>query len=370
MAADDDADRVGPAADDDTGAGDAGTGTGSGARAGAGAASRRLVLSAAEWAVLVDRTGLRPPPGFGTGDPPPVRLRAAAYALAGCGVVTVAGDDPLTCEPVDPVAVNLATFAGARALVRVEVSVDGRSSRAVYAVAGPVGASLFALADGGVELSMFGAVALGAELVRAVPTVGDLLPQASALLGPALGGTRQPLTGRLPLAALAEYAPAAELAGTIGQQEVMVALRLSPAQAWLAEQVNARTSGVLRALVTGPVATVPANGEPNAGPGGGRPHVGREGAGPDTRPGNGQPNIGPGGGRPDAGSGNGPAGAGGLGVGQVVWLATDDGWLGIRPAPDGSGRRLVELGPVHRAEIGAWLAPYLAAILESGDGGS
>jgi hypothetical protein len=54
-------------------------------------------------------------------------------------------------------------------------------------------------------------------------------------------------------------------------------------------------------------------------------------------------------------------------IGQVVWLATDSGWVGLRPIPDGSGQQLVELVPVANDEIGRWLAPYVAQILEATD---
>nr|WP_275585397.1 ESX secretion-associated protein EspG [Blastococcus saxobsidens] len=62
----------------------------------------------------------------------------------------------------------------------------------------------------------------------------------------------------------------------------------------------------------------------------------------------------------------GRAGAG-LGAGQVSWLATDAGWLGLRPRPDGSARRPVDLVPVEPADLGTWVAPTVAALLEGTD---
>ncbi|MDG4787123.1 hypothetical protein O7626_14490 [Micromonospora sp. WMMD1102] len=91
------------------------------------------------------------------------------------------------------------------------------------------------------------------------------------------------------------------------------ALQLTAAQARLAEQVTSRATGVLRVVVSGRV-------------------------------------------------GN------GAGLAQVVWLATDQGWLGLRPDPDGSGRRMVTVLPVAREEFGMWLAPHLGQLLEGGDG--
>ncbi|MGI5213471.1 hypothetical protein [Plantactinospora sp. CA-290183] len=276
--------------------------------------AHRLVLTAPEWTLLVRRTGLTPPPGFAVLDEPePDVLRAAGQELAARGVVTI-DDDPLKCRPVGPVLANLATLVAARAVLRVEVSVEGRSARAVLAVAGPAGAALVGLVGGAVELSMFEAVALGRELVRLVPAVRDLTGATAGRLGPALGGgSDSRVSGRLPLAALAEYARSGDLAGAAGRAEAVAALELTATQVRLVEQVQARTTGVLRVVVSG-----------------------RRGAG--------------------------------VGVAQVVWLATGDGWLGLRPEPDGSGRRMVAVRPVSREEIGLWLAPYLGQFVEDGDG--
>ncbi|WP_166518176.1 ESX secretion-associated protein EspG [Candidatus Blastococcus massiliensis] len=56
-----------------------------------------------------------------------------------------------------------------------------------------------------------------------------------------------------------------------------------------------------------------------------------------------------------------------VGAGQVSWLATDAGWVGLRPRPDGSPQRMVDLVPVEPADLGTWLAPTLAALLEGSD---
>ena len=53
-----------------------------------------------------------------------------------------------------------------------------------------------------------------------------------------------------------------------------------------------------------------------------------------------------------------------VGAGQVSWLATDGGWVGLRPFLDGSPRRLVDVVPVRPADLGGWVAPAVAALLE------
>lgn len=280
----------------------------------AAGAARRLTLTAAEWRLLCRRAGIRPPAGFGAADPPEPEIGAAARTLSARGVLTADG------AVTRPVAVNLAVWAAPRALVRAELSVRGRGLRAAYAVAGRLGASLFTLAGDAVELSLFPATALGPELVRCVPSPPEQLA-APGGIGAALSGSAAPaapVSGRLPLAALAEYPPASEFARP---GAVASALGLTSAQAGLAREVTGRTVGVLRCLAIG------------SGSDGGS----------------------------DGGSGGGTLAA------EVVWLLTDAGWVGLRPTPDGSGRRLVDLVPVDRTAIGGWLAPYLARILELAD---
>jgi hypothetical protein len=46
-------------------------------------------------------------------------------------------------------------------------------------------------------------------------------------------------------------------------------------------------------------------------------------------------------------------------AGRVSWLHTDAGWSGIRPASN----RMVELEPVDRADLGVWVAPFVAEAL-------
>ncbi|MDK3255801.1 hypothetical protein [Blastococcus capsensis] len=54
-----------------------------------------------------------------------------------------------------------------------------------------------------------------------------------------------------------------------------------------------------------------------------------------------------------------------VGAGELSWLATDAGWVGLRPRPDGGPRRMVDLVRVEPGDIGAWMAPVVGALLES-----
>lgn len=52
-----------------------------------------------------------------------------------------------------------------------------------------------------------------------------------------------------------------------------------------------------------------------------------------------------------------------VGAGQVSWLATGAGWVGLRPRLDGAPRRMVDLVPVEPDGIGIWVAPIVGALL-------
>jgi EspG family len=286
-------------------------------------AARRLSLSSAELAVLCRYAGLSAPSGFEADFP------AGAEGADAIGEADLAAaSDALAARDILPrdargrlhpsVAVSLAVLAAPAALVHVEAAVREGGLRAAYAVRGPLGCSLFA-SPGGVELSMFPAVELGRELVRAVPEVpppagGDHRIR-SALAG---APNATVVAGRLPLAALAESGAARGLAAPA---DLAAALGLSGAEAALAADVASRAVGVLRAVVAGPAGAAGARGASDA-----------------------------------------------AAAGEVLWLATGDGWIGLRPDPDGSGRRMVDIVPVGSEDIGSWLAPYLAPILEAADG--
>ncbi|WP_412752113.1 ESX secretion-associated protein EspG [Krasilnikovia sp. M28-CT-15] len=263
--------------------------------------ARRLALSPVEFSVLVGAGHLVAPPGFD------VRTLTAEETAAGVATLRTRGvcvpGDGATIQLVEAVAANVAVLAAATVTIQVEVSVRERGLRAVVAVAGSLGASLFTLADGAVELSLFPALGLGAELIRAVPAA-ERSEAVESRIAAALGGdgTDVRVTGRLPLAALESVTEYVAPAST--------PVPLTDAQQALAAQVNRRTTGLMSCLVTGRI-------------------------------------------------------RGDLAVGQVVWLATDSGWLGLRPDPDPDGTRMVVITPVDRADIGAWVAEYVAEIVEA-----
>ncbi|KWW97827.1 hypothetical protein TH66_20540 [Carbonactinospora thermoautotrophica] len=274
---------------------------------------RRLVLSGVEIELLCRRTQVTLPPGFGTGAEAAETALRAAEALARRGVVEPAeSGDPLECAVHPSVLANLSILARPRVLLRTEVSLGDSGSRAVHAVSGPLGASLFALADDAVELSMFAARDLGRELVRAVPPVAAEAGQGRGIVdilsGPS--GPAAPPHGRLPLAALENVGPALAFGGAAGAERAGAELGLSPEELALAREVTARTTGMLRCLVVGP---------------------------------------------------SGDQDTDDLLVGQVVWFATDAGWIGLEPDP--AERRMVRLAPVAREDIGTWVAPYVAEVL-------
>ncbi len=269
------------------------------------AATHRLVLSGAEWALLCRLAGVTSPAGFGPGENvAESQPQAAAAALADRGVL-------LGGEQLHPsVAANLAIFARPDVLLRTDVTVGDSGLRAAHVVRGPLGCSLFALSDAGVELSMFPAVALGRELIRCVPdpsSVDDSAGDDAIRAAFGTGGVGMPpLRGRLPLAALADlgFYPS----GRMGRSPT------AGAEVALAGRLTSRTSGVLHCLAVG---------------------VNRADG----------------------------AHRGVVLVGDVLWLLVDAGWVGLAPRPDGSGQQQVDVVPASREEIGTWLAPYLARML-------
>jgi hypothetical protein len=262
-------------------------------------APHRLTLTAAEYATLVARMGLSMPPEWH----PAPDLPNATDSLVHKGVFTGSGD----LVKIHPsVEANLRIIAGPQIMFDTTATAGSRGSRSLHSIAGHLGASLFALPDAGVELSMFAAVDLGRELVRAVPAeIGGGI--GSMLDGPA---AESPLRGTVPLTALHELGVADLLrpADPEAPAFVLAELRLPKAEAEFAVEVVRRTDGVLRCLVTALV-------------------------------------------------GNGVNSA------QVTWLHSDAGWVGIRPAAIGTERKLVDLEPVDRAELGVWVAPYVAEAL-------
>jgi hypothetical protein len=282
----------------------------------AGVSCVRLDLTAAEIAVLAALCSVELPPGFATGEIDESARADAASTLVGRSLAVVDADSLYGCRPVAPIAMNLALLTASLVTVRFEVAVGNRGLRAFYAVAGPLSASLFTRAAGAVELSMFLSEELGRELVRAVPGPDETLTAASKVRSALAGAEVETLMGRLPLAALSEYPISEGVVGRSAASRAAGGVGVSAAEVALAQRITALTTGTLWCQVSGR---------------GGDPTSPR------------------------------------LSVGHVVWLATAVGWIGLRPDPDDSDRRMVVVQPVEVGDIGGWLAPYIAALLEADD---
>ena len=275
-------------------------------------AAHRLVLTAAEWALLLSVSAMKGPPGFGPAMVDEPALTAARDTLAERRAVADSPEGMRDCVPVQSVAANLAILAVPDVMVQVEVAGPQFGLRAVYAVVGSVAASLFALDDGAVELSIFPAVSLGSELVRAVPSPAALSPLGARIVTALEGGRGELSVGRLPLAAMEVYTNPRQsrAAASMDAAAASPLTGLSAAEATLAAQLTAQSIGTLWCLVSG-----------------------RDGDD--------------------------------VSVGQVVWLATHRGWIGLRPDPDGSDRQMVLVEPVAREALGEWVAPFFAEFLEA-----
>lgn len=263
-------------------------------------AAHRLVLSEAEFAYLVARAGVDLPPDWQPDQDVP--FGPAEAELTKKRVVQGVGDE---AEIHPSVERNLQILAAPMVMLDTVVTIGDKGMHSLHAVSGPLGASLFALGEGAVELSMFAAVNLGRELIRAVPEDDEDTDTAieSRLGG---GAPPAPLTGRLPLAALREVGQARlfQAADPQGPAEVVGRLNLSADEATLAHAVATRTDGALRCLVISRTE-----------------------------------------------------------VSQVNWIHSDGGWTGLDPEPDGSGRRMVRLAPTTREGLGTWVAPAVAGAL-------
>lgn len=263
-------------------------------------APKRLVLTAAELAYLVRKTDVELPPSWRPD--PETELGLAESGLTKKKVVTGVGEEATVHPSVEK---NLRILAHPAVLLETVATAAGAGSRSVHAVAGPLGASLFDLGDGAVELSMFAAVALGRELIRAVP-------EPAGTVGSALDATQTaaPPAGRVPLTALRELGMARlmSVADPRMQQAVLSELDLPAAEAEIAKEVADRSDGALRCTVTG-----------------------RSGDRVVTS--------------------------------SVSWLHTDGGWTELEPDPDGSGREMMRLVPTQRENLGTSVAPAVAVML-------
>ena len=260
-------------------------------------AARRLTLSPGEYRQLIELVGVDMPPGW-----EPEQNADATTATAQLRTRGVLVD-----EGVHPAVVrNLEILARPMAMVETTASIANRGSRSLHAVAGELGASLFAL-DGALELSMFAAVTLGQELIRAVPA--ERADQSIAARLGDTGESPESPWGRVPLDALHELGVAELLSGADSRAHSVATERLDlPAdQAELVTRAS-RSDGGLQCVVT-------------------------------TRTG------------------------AQVAATVVVWLHGDFGWLGLLPDPDSSGHRMVRLVPAAREDLGTWVAPLIAAAL-------
>jgi hypothetical protein len=261
-------------------------------------APHRLVLTAGEFAYLVERMGA---------DLPPAWMPSADIGPAEAGLIKKQVVDGVGGEVHRSVEKNLEILALPMVMLDTVAAIGDKGLHSMHAIAGPLGASLFELGDGAVEMSMFASADLGKELIRAVPPENaDVESTVESRLGGG-GPERASLRGRLPLAALQEMGAARLFrdADPGGPAAVVATLRLSGGEAALAQQVATETDGALRCLV-----------------------VGRNGM-----------------------------------TSQVSWVHTDGGWSGLEPEPDGSGRRMVRLEPAAREDLGTWVAPAVAGAL-------
>jgi hypothetical protein len=259
-------------------------------------APHRLRLAAGEYAYLVNRLGLSMPPGW---EPRPEDLpRTEPPDLVERGVLGEEG------EVHRSVAENLRILAGPQAMLDTTATIGGSGLHGLHAIAGHLGASLFELGGGAVELSLFAATGLGEELIRAVP------PEPTAEPGGTLGDAPDhPLGGPVPLVALRELGIAELMRGADpnAPAEVLAGLGLPRAEAELAAEVASRINGGLVCQVTARMEQ-------------------------------------------------------GVRSARVVWLHAGGGWLGLRPD---TGRRVL-LEPVTRADLGIWVTPAISAAVGGG----
>jgi len=264
-------------------------------------APRRLVLALDELEALRRLAGdVRLPADFRViGELP----SAVPATLAERGLVS---GDPGALVVHASIVADLAVLSAPEVLVETVATVGQGSARqalrAVHALAGPLGASLVRAQEGaGVELSIFPAERVGREIAR-------IVPQAAR----GREGAWRP-EGIVALAALVELPIAAKLGGPAVVAQVAQDLQVSEQQRELALALARESTGVLQATLT-----VRTNRS--------RPHAQAW-------------------------------------VGEVLWYATDGGWVGLAPEPGADGRTVVRLVPAEPAELPVWLAPLVGQAL-------
>ena len=123
-------------------------------------APHRLVLTAGEFAYLVERTGV---------DLPPAWMPSADIGPAEAGLIKKRVVDGVGGEVHRSVVKNLEILALPMVMLDTVAAIGDKGLHSMHTISGPLGASLFELGDGAVEMSMFASADLGKELIRAVP---------------------------------------------------------------------------------------------------------------------------------------------------------------------------------------------------------
>lgn len=206
-------------------------------------------------------------------------------------------------ERVHPsVLANLAILARPRVLIRVEANLTSGRRLALLGLADELGATVVRTGgDGGVELSMFAARTLGHEIVRLVPTLDLDEEDPTDQEDPRAGEDRQGPRTR-------------------EATRVVVPLDTLTVPSWMAREVTGELHVDTMAVATPP--PLP----PDAGTDPGEPVALR---------------------------------------GRVLWLAGSSGWIGVRPVPDGTATRPVELLRTVPEDLPGWLSPMIATALDA-----
>jgi hypothetical protein len=267
-------------------------------------APRRLVLRVDELELLRRLAGEpRLPADFRVVPGQEQEQDGALASLAGRGLVTNdrARAGRFAVRP--SLAADLAVLSAPEVLIETRAAVGQGAARlalrAAHAVAGPLGASLVRADEG-----------VGVELsVFPAECLGDEIRRVVPEAGGARRGGSRP-AGVVPLAALVELPIADGIGGPAVVAEIAAELKVTSEERDLVLSLAREATGVLQATLTA------------------------------------------------------PARAGGAAwVGEVLWYATDFGWIGLAPEPGAQGRTVARLVPVEPADLPAWLAPLVGQAL-------
>jgi hypothetical protein len=222
------------------------------------------------------------------------------------GLITEDGDEPAGYLVHPSLVTNLAVLSAPELLIETRATIGQgsaqRAVRAAHAVSGPLGASLVRTGAGA-----------GVEL-SAFPAerLGVEVNRAVPEAGPSGHADRRP-AGTVALTALVELPIAAARGGAV-VDAVAADLQISAEERELALSLAREATGVLQATLSVPT------------------------RGPDAK----------------------------AWIDQVLWHATDGGWVGVAPERDPQGRSVARLVAVEPSELSAWLAPLVGQALVEG----